>query len=246
MVCVSSVLKRDTHSSRVCTTDLKCLVCKSKHATANHDNNFKPHQNKTEADSTTQPSNSSQTQERKDAGDKTETTPRSSMATATGNSLVTMAIPVTVVTENSSLLVYAILNSMSDACYATPYLLKKLDIKSNATESNVTLHTMNGSQTVDLKRFDNIVPSGFMNDNTTRINAYEREIYCNRSQLPSPAKAKGYPHLKDVVHHMPLLLDIPVGLLVGMNHPEIIQPMEPRPAPPGLLGAPFGVRTLFG
>lgn len=112
----------------------------------------------------------------------------------------------------------------------------------------LTLHTMNGPEVVDLKRFDDITLSGFMNDNTTRISAYERDIYCNRSQLPlpSPAKAKKCPHLKDVVDQMPPSLDIPVGLLIGMNHPEIIQPMKTRPALPGMLGAPFGVRTLFG
>lgn len=44
---------------------------------------------------------------------------------------------------------------------------------------------------------------------------------------------------------MPPLLDIPVGLLLGMDYPKIIQPLKIKPAPDDSPGKPFGIRTMF-
>jgi len=40
-------------------------------------------------------------------------------------------------------------------------------------------------------------------------------------------------------------MNIPVGLLIRADHPEVIQPIETKLAPEETSGLPFGVRTVF-
>lgn len=50
-----------------------------------------------------------------------------------------------------------------------------------------------------------------MTDDYAHISAYKREdIYCNKAQLPSPAKVEKPNHLQNLVDQMPPLLAVPI------------------------------------
>lgn len=156
-----------------------------------------------------------------------------------------MAVPVYVSAgTGKEILVYALLDNMSDACYASGELLSKLKAKASDTERNVTIHTINGSETQNIQRYDDVVLRGYSTDESARISVYRRDrIHGNKDQMPTAFKASELHHLQGIADQLPPDLNIPIGLLIGMDHPEIIQPLETRPAP---AGKPFGVRTLFG
>lgn len=153
------------------------------------------------------------------------------MATATTSSLITMAIPVKISSRNGrSMLVYALVDNTSDTCYASPEVLAKIGARLSATEPGETIHTMNGQQTVDLNRYDDINLTGFLNDNSTKISMYEREVYSTINLIYSMIATSTRCHLQGqqcsfdtLADQMPPLLYIPVGLLIGINHTQAIQ-----------------------
>ncbi|XP_067949833.1 uncharacterized protein [Watersipora subatra] len=242
---------RPGHLYKECATKLKCSVCGKSHATVHHDPNFKPRKEITQTQPNPPATTNSGTQrvqvlpnETNPKSEPPGNTTKTVLATTTTNGLTTMAIPVKMsVPSGKSMLVYALLDNMSDACYASPQVLKRLEAKVSVIEPNVTIHTMNGQQTSDIERYDNLHLTGFMNDSSATINAYKRNIQCDKSQLPSPEQAKRFRHMSDIAKHMPPLLDIPIGLLIGMNYTEVIQPLETRTS---TKGEPFAVKTLFG
>ena len=160
------------------------------------------------------------------------------------NGSTTMAIPVKLSTiSGRTVLVYAILDNMSDSCYVCLDILRKLGAKASAIEPDVTINTMNGPQTLDIERYDDLTVTGYNNNNCVKISAYKRAIHCDKSNLPSPDRAHQYHHLKDVTHLITPLLDIPVGVLIGSNYTEVIQPLETRTSDKG---DPYAARTLLG
>ena len=102
---------------------------------------------------------------------------------------------------------------------------------------------MNGPQTLDIERYDDLTVTGYNNNNCVKIFAHKRAIHCDKSNLPSPARAHQYHHLKDVTHLITPLLDIPVGVLIGSNYTEVIHPLETRTSDKG---DPYAARTLLG
>ena len=252
------------HRSKGCNSTLNCLLCGKGHATANHVDNWKLIMN--ESRETTnlgerqnnqgkQASNPSQTtiSVSHELVEQTgRTSPRSleeekrqfCKATCIESKLTNMAIPVYISAgTGQEMLVYALLDTMSDSCYVSPDVISRLGAKASAVERDVTIHTMNGPMTTNLLRYDDLLLRGYMNDNQAQISAYQRGMYCNKSQLPSPEQARRLPHLKNIANQIPPLLDIPVALLIGMNHTEVIQPLETRTC---MDGKPFAVKTLFG
>ncbi|XP_067943262.1 uncharacterized protein [Watersipora subatra] len=122
-----------------------------------------------------------------------------------------------------------------------------LQAKPDDIERDVTIHTINGSECVDIERYDHLMLRGYTTNTNAQISAYRRDhVSCKRDQIPDTSRAKRYQHLQKIAAEIPPKLDIPVGLLIGADHPEILQPLETRPAPSGSTGLPFGVRTLFG
>lgn len=98
-----------------------------------------------------------------------------------------------------------------------------------------------------MERHYNIILRGYMTNKSVQVSAYRTvKVFCNREQLPNPMKAHKLDHLRSIADQMPPLLDIPVGLLIGMDHAEIIQPFDSKPAPKSKSGKAFGVETLFG
>ena len=256
------------HRSKACDKKLKCLICKKSHATANHDQNWRENRekqrqnnqtankqdeqiaNKTQNKSTTETANSKQqNQQSQETSTKQDGFKRLNCQAASFKShLTSMAIPVYISAGTGrEMLVYALLDNMSDACYVSKEVISTLKPRISEIEKGITIHTINGPKTEDVERYDDFILRGYMTDSYAHVSAYQRDdIYCNRDQLPSPVKARRLEHLRPIADKMPPLMDIPVGLLIGMDVPEIIQPLETKPAASGRIGEAFGVKTLFG
>lgn len=135
-------------------------------------------------------------------------------------------------------LVYAMLDNMSDACYVSSSVIQMLQAQPDEIEERVTIHTINGSECVNIERYDRLILRGYTTSTHAQISAYRRDhVSCTRYQ-----QSKKAPHLEKIAAEIPLRLDIPVGLLIGANHPEILQPLKARPAPVGATGYPFRSR----
>lgn len=246
------------HRSRDCMKRKQCLICAKAHATVNHDPTYNP---RSGSETSTQPYNtpgnntwntSTTAKPTKDPSPEQKTPSESKeltcQATGSGNIQTSMAVPVYVSAGTGrEILVYALLDNMSDACYVSTEVIKLLNANASDIETDVTIHTINGPVKADIERFDDLILRGYTTDSYAQISAYNKNhVYCKREQLPDPDKARRVTHLASIADQIPPLMDIPVGLLIGSDHSEVIQPIQTRPAPPGTTGLPFAVRTLFG
>ena len=120
------------HQYKDCTTRLYCNTCGKGHASVHHDPNFKSRreQNYTSPQSAQQPANTNNgtMTAATDARSEQPEIKRTVLATAAViNGSTTMAIPVKLSTiSGRTVLVYAILDNMSDSCYVCPEILRKL------------------------------------------------------------------------------------------------------------------------
>ncbi|XP_067927966.1 uncharacterized protein [Watersipora subatra] len=238
------------HRSKACGEKRECLICKKLHATANHDSNWSP---KYRSDKNTASQSKPETGVQPQEVNVNQTKPNKQQskelgcgATRIQGNMTSMLVPVYLSAGTGrEILVYAMLDNMSDACYMSAEVAKMLNAKADEVEKNVVIHTINGSKRTDIERYDDLMLRGYTTDNYAQISAYKKDqVYCNKNQIPN--RARKLAHLETIADAIPPPLDIPVGLLIGGDHPEVIQPLESRPAPKGSVGLPFGVRTLFG
>ena len=254
------------HRSKGCKATLTCNICHKHHASANHDLNWNEHREKKldragekpESKPTSKKEPPTKVKETKPLQHEKAVTDISVKATSTLNELsvrgirtrqglTSMAIPVYVSAgTGAEMLVYALLDNQSDACFISRDVISTLKPKVTEVEP-VKICTLNGEKETDLNRYDSIRLRGYSTDYHTVISVFEQpKIALDREQLPTPEKAEKVNHLRSIANQMPPLLDIPIGLLLGMNYPELIQPLEIKPAPDNAPGKPFGVRTTFG
>ena len=126
---------------------------------------------------------------------------------------------------------YAFLDSRSNTSFCTQSLLEKLKCK--ATNTKLSLTTLQG----EIEPIECFIVSLEGSDLSED----------NRPSLPIPPEAIArqehvdrWPYLKRVnISH----IDADIGLLIGSDVPEVLQPMEIRPSENG---GPFATRTVFG
>ena len=139
-------------------------------------------------------------------------------------------------------LVYALLDTQSDASYISSDAAKAIDTK--YIEELVTMDTLVGESTSKIKKHQDIRIRGYGQTETTTIEAYEWDkLICSKQQIPNCINVKQYSHLKDHAHKLPPPLDIPVGMLIGANCPAAFAPLE---AILGASGLPFAQKTMLG
>lgn len=135
---------------------------------------------------------------------------------------------------------YAFLDFGSNTSFFTESLLKKLNFK--GTKTKLSLTTLQGEKEpiecslVSLEAFD------LSKNNTVQL----PKVY-SRPSLPIPPEAIAWqedvdrwPYLKGInISH----IDAEIGLLIGSDGPEALQPKEMRPSEDG---GPFATRTVLG
>ena len=239
-----SCLSRD-HWKQNCEKPATCKKCNKKHPTSLHDSNREknaPHiaaQHKQDKTSTTE--------DDYDKKSSTENDEKVTVHAAKSNkALLSMIVPVYVSGSSASqkVLVYALLDTQSDATFITEEVSRQLDLSS--TKEMVTISTMNGETKQNVIKYEDIVLRGYgiAANNCAVVTAYEQKtIPCNGNQIPSCEDVKNSSYLKVLYDSLPPKMDLPIGLLIGMNCAEAIQPLD---VVAGQKGQPYAVKTMFG
>ena len=144
----------------------------------------------------------------------------------------------------NKLMVYALLDDQSDACFIKQIALEKLGV--SGPEIQLKLSIVLAQEAIPSKKISGLVVQG-VNESTeiSLPHAYTRHIIpARRSQIPRPETARKWPHLKRIADHlMPYRDDLDVSLLLGMNCARAIKPRE---VIPGNDDDPYAKRTALG
>lgn len=219
------------HSKEVCT------VCKGDHPTIIHRDQTIPEQ--TEPANAQYRANSELNQE-----EEKDTTPLSTKATNISRDTLGMVSPVYVKAEGKEMLVNLLYDSGADCSFLCNEIGRL--ILPRCTEERVTVHTMNGAINKKVKRYQNITIRGMLTNDEITIKAYGQDnIYLRKSQIPVQSTAQGMEHLTEVAKLLPPdnVNDIPIGLVIGGDYPEILFQHQTIEGPPGM---PFAAKTMFG
>jgi len=154
-----------------------------------------------------------------------------------------MTVPVYLCYGEKEELVYALLDTQSDATF----VLSDLGTSLGAPNSEVTLkmRTMNGTSTVQSLRFQGLQvrKPGDM-EKINLPGAYARDsIPCSLEHIPTKETACRWKHLKPLSTKLLPRQDIRVGLLIGVNCPAALAPLNFIRGEPY---EPFAVETALG
>ena len=167
------------------------------------------------------------------------------MSNTLEGSAMTTVLPVYVKGGNGrEVLVYALLDTQSDASFVSESLADKLGLV--GSKVNLSMSTMaNFVQHTTCRKFRDISVRGlFGGSPVTVAGAYSRRsIPARREHIPHRAKIARWTHLEHVLDGFADLLDVPVQMLIGYDTPMAIAPTETVEHKPG---APHVFRTALG
>ncbi|XP_026214228.1 uncharacterized protein LOC113160973 [Anabas testudineus] len=221
------------HSARECRHRHTCDVCKGKHPTYLHDDNF----NKGKA---TAASNQSSVSEGPTALSLSVKSEQPSFNTS-------MIVPVwlsSVSNPGVEQLVYALLDTQSDTVYIDQDVSHSIQTKSHPVR--LKLATMTGKTTlVHSERIKGVKVRGY--NSTLFIDlppANTKDcIPVNRACIPTCETAKHWNHLNKIAEQIPPHLECEVGLLIGYNCSRALAPQQ---VIVGKDNEPYAVRTDLG
>ena len=145
---------------------------------------------------------------------------------------------------DKELLVYAILDTQSDATFMLKETCDELGAETEPTK--LRLSTITSQELlVDSQRISNLQVRGYNSDLKIPIStAFTRTmIPADDSHIPTKSTAKSWDHLQSIADEMQDLLDCNVGLLIGY---DCSQALTPREVITGKSNEPYGVRTDLG
>ncbi|XP_067945216.1 uncharacterized protein [Watersipora subatra] len=228
------------HSSKSCSERATCGKCGKAHPTALHQERSSTKEKATKQESTKE----KQIQPPRSGESVTESKKVNANAAKQGQSrLLSIIVPVYVGTSLSEQLVYAFLDTQSDVSFISQSLASK--IKPTFTTERITITTLNGQKTKLLNCYKLTVRGfGLAAKEELEIEAYEQEcIPCAPTQIPNKSHVADLPHLKSLLRKLPPKMDIPVGLLVGVDCSKALASLETIL---GQEGQPFAVKTKLG
>ena len=148
------------------------------------------------------------------------------------------------INPHNKVLVYALLDEQSDACFVKESVLNELQVSGPDVE--LELSTVLAKKVITSRRVDGLVVRGVneMQD-ITLPKTYTREVIpAERNHIPRPETARKWPHLESIAESiMPLREDIEVAILIGTNCTRAIKPRE---IIPGKDDDPYGKKTALG
>ena len=214
---------RPNHSARDCRKgEGRCSICGRNHATCFHGR----YQDKTSTEG--------------------QATSRKVKTLSSDKELMSTVVPVYVSGSGTErkVLTYALLDSQSDTSFITDALAAEL--QADGTPTQLAISTMSTSvQHIRCRRFSNLTLTGLGQAETVTLKtAFTRRfIPATKSHIPTKEKLEVWPHLKKAAEETPSLLKIEVGLLIGYDCPDAMQPLESCER---VKGAPFAFRTPLG
>ena len=218
------------HMSKGCKDKAICKVCKKPHPTSLH---FDRPQ---------------------DSEDKQNSTDDTELKSAVSHSIgitkgssTSMILPVYVSKDDDSgneQLVYAIMDTQSDACFISERTCASLN--ANGPEVELRLSTLSSrDELISSERISGLQVRGyFSNDRVSLPTTFVRpDIPMEKDHIPTPDTARMWPHLECIADKLVPLQDVDVGLLIGYNCSRLLIPREviaPRD------DGPFAQKTDLG
>ena len=144
----------------------------------------------------------------------------------------------------SEILVYALLDTQSDASFITEDLAKELHL--HGAKVSLSMSTMcSGREFSTCNKYHNLSVRGVNETTPVTINScYERRyIPARRDHIPTRDKVTCWPHLANVGEKFSPLLGVPVQMLIGYNAPSALAPVQTMQH---VEGAPHVFRTQLG
>lgn len=182
------------------------------------------------------------------------TTPSTSSSTLMSNSGATskssMILPVYLShasNPDNKRLVYALLDTHSDATFLLEKTRKALAISENPVKLMLT--TMYAeNMLVDSCKVQGLRVRGFNSEKRIPLpETYTRKIMpANRLHIPTPEIARKWSHLEAIADELLPLNDCEVGLLIGYNCSKALVPRVPRDVIVPADDGPYGQRTDLG
>ena len=224
------------HMKRDCRKKMTCLQCNGKHPTLLHDNAYKMPQTTKE-----------KPEEKKEIAVVSN---RVGMDTVkldyTISNTHSLIVPVWLCRKGSDdkVLVYALLDEQSDACFIKGSTAQKLNV--DGPEVQLKIATVLGEKQVTTNKIRDLIVFGV--NETEKIDLpptyIKEEIPARRGQIPRKETAQRWPHLKEITDKlMPYDKEVEVGLLIGLS---CTKALEPRALIVGKDGEPYAKRTLLG
>ena len=233
------------HMSQQCNARLTCEVCKGRHPTCLHEDR-KQEGNKHGGLESSQNTagNSDKSDDQRSKPQKTGTCYNTA---SERQDLTSMILPVYVSTKekpNQEILVYALLDTMSDTTFVTEECCEKLGAM--ATPTQLRLTTMS-NQNVDIpcRRVDGLVIRGLKSSERISMpESYTKDyIPVNEDHIPEPSTVNNWPHLHSIRSLLSPKQHCQVGLLIGYNCPAALAPIN---SIVGENSQPFAVETKLG
>ncbi|KAL8579332.1 hypothetical protein ACOMHN_010916 [Nucella lapillus] len=248
---------RPFHRARDCKKTVTCNECKGNHVTSMHDPDFKPRSKQPPGNdqqpeqnvSTNVNSAASVGQQGVESNASTKTVLKTEhlKEQPVAARLYSLYIPVYVSARSNperEELVYAMLDTMSDTSFVLGTVAEKLDL--DKREAFLTLSTLTTTkQTTRCFAFSNLRVRAYNAKDFIDIpTAYSQEEICvDKGQIPTCENVKNISHLSHLSDQFQPLLNVHIGLLLGVNVSEALRPLQIEYGKPGL---PFAQRTRLG
>ncbi|CAB4017958.1 Hypothetical predicted protein, partial [Paramuricea clavata] len=224
------------HRSRGCSQKRTCKTCSRRHPTGLHVENFQPIV-------------------KKPANDNVAKNVESAFTTITANSIARKVreegpvgsmpiVPIIVRSAETELITYAMLDNCSTGTFILEDLRQELNV--DGVDSQISITTMNGSQLHNVKVIRDLTVSDLDGNNSISLpKAFTKlEMPATSQDIPRPEQARKWPHLARVADYVhPLIPNVKIGLLIGTNCPEAI---EPKDFVTSMNGGPYAVQTFAG
>ena len=226
------------HNSSQCKRRKSCKTCNGLHPTSLHGDVPAAKNNETKPTAEREANAENRTQES-----------ATSCRTVASNEDISqsMIVPVWlyhVSDPNKKIMVYALLDEQSDACFVSNSTVSALNIAGQDT--NLKISTVLAEETVKCQKISGLSLSAINNDDKIPLpKTYTRKtIPVCRDQIPNPETARQRPHLESLTSElMTPESNVEVGLLIGANCPRAIKPRE---VIPGNDDDPYAIRTSLG
>ena len=227
------------HINNACQRKRTCKTCKGTHPSSMHEDRPK--------DPSKEPADKKEDSAAKES--EASVSNRTDVDTGKNNVSIShsLIVPVWVHHESApdkEVLVYALLDEQSDACFVKTTTSNALNLK--GIDVNLKLSTMLGEEDIKCQKVSGLVIRG-VNDvyKIPLPKTYTRNmIPAQRNQIPDPRSAELWPHLQPIAKEITKPQDdVEVGLLIGANCPRAIKPRE---VIPGKDDDPYAIKTILG
>ncbi len=145
---------------------------------------------------------------------------------------------------NHVIKVYGMLDNCSQGTFIKKDILRSLDAPKVNTK--ITIKTITGTTTEDADIVNDLIVSSIDGSNQIDLPKVfsRRDLPVDQDEIPTPERVRRWSHLQDIADDIPDLdCDVPIGLLIGVNCPAALRPIEVIKEENG---GPFAQRTAFG